>query len=73
MSKVVPIHGHFENAKAFLAHVAEQVDGSDSVMVFSFGPAPELMMSFGQINCRQSHIALAGAECLKLAAMDTED
>ena len=72
MSKVVPINGHFENAKAFLAHVAGLVDAGDTVVVFTFDQTPEMMMSFGQINAKQSHVALAGAECLKMAAMDSE-
>ena len=74
MTKVVPIKGKFENAKAFLMHVAERVNAGDSVAVFTFDNETEDMpMGFGQINCRQSHLALAGAECLKIAAMDTED
>ena len=73
MTKVVPIHGHFENAKAFLMHIAERVNAGDSVVVFTFdNKTDDMPMGFGQINCRQSHIALAGAECLKIAAMDPD-
>lgn len=73
MSKVLPIRGRFENAKAFLMHVAERVKAGDSVAVFTFDNETEDMpMGFGQINCRQSHLALAGAECLKIAAADEQ-
>ena len=73
MSKVIPIRGKFENAQVFLMHVAGHVKAGDSVVVFTWDNATEdLPMGFGQINCRQSHIALAGAECLKIAAMDPE-
>ena len=74
MSKVVPIRGKFENAKAFLMYVADRVNASDSVAVFTFdNETDDLPMGFGQINCRQSHLALAGAECLKIAATDPND
>jgi hypothetical protein len=71
MSKIVPISGHFENAQAFLHHIAEVVGPKFSVLVFTFDNSIEDMpMGFGQIHCKQSHVALAGAECLKIAAMD---
>src|ERR1017187_5336644 len=34
VSKVVPISGKFENAKAFLMHIAETVGAGDSVLVY---------------------------------------
>ena len=65
---VVAIKGRFENAQAFLVYVAEKVQPGDSVIVFTFDNETEnTPMGFGQINCRQSHMALAGAECLKIA------
>lgn len=77
MPKVVPFKGHFENAKAFLHNIAEQVTPGTIVVVYTFDPGQGdpmkndgQVLGFGQCNARQSHMALIGADAIKVAAMD---